>query len=40
MKACKYWKDEKQKICRMCEEKEEDIEHVLEEFIETGTKIG
>lgn len=38
IKASKYWKEESEKMCRMCGEQEEDIVHILEKCRETGRK--
>lgn len=39
MRSNKYWITEKRKKCRLCGEKEEDIEHILEECKEVGKKV-
>lgn len=37
-RAGKYWIEEEKKRCRLCCEYKEDIEHILEKCIETGTR--
>ena len=35
-KARDYWKDEREKRCKLCKRKEEDLRHVIEECEITG----
>ena len=35
-KARQYWKEEREKRCRLCKRKEENLRHVIEELAITG----